>query len=55
MEAKQECERIESLYREQTPYIKEKRLKNIIELGIKRKYMIQLRSALKFLMEQLSL
>lgn len=55
MEAKYECERIKSLYREQTIKVQEKRLKHTLVQGIKRKYTIQFRSALKFIMEQLSL
>lgn len=51
MEAKQECERVESLFREQTDEVKEKRLREIVELGLKRKYSIKIRSALKVVME----
>lgn len=55
MEAKQECDRVESLYREQTEEVQEKRLRGIVELGLKRKYVIKMRNAMKIVMEQISL
>lgn len=51
MEAKQESDRVESLFREQTDEVKERRLKEIVETGLKRKYVIKIRNALKIVME----
>lgn len=47
-EAFYECERIESIYR---PVDKMQKLKTTIETGIKRKYTIKMRSAMKVVME----
>lgn len=55
MEAKQECDRIETLFREQTDDIIERRHKEILENGIKRKYTIKYRNGMKIVMEQISL
>jgi hypothetical protein len=51
-EAFYECERIEAIYR---PVDKLQKLKSNIVTGIKRKYTIQMRSAMKLVLEQLSL
>ena len=55
MEAKNECARIEILYRDQTNEVIEARLKEELILGLKRKYTSEFRFAVKFLMEQMSL
>lgn len=55
MEAKTECLRIQSLYREQTREIKEERIKEELILNLKRKYITEFRYAIKFLMEQASI
>ena len=54
-EARQECDRVETLYREQSEEIIERRLKSILQDGVKRKYTIKYRNGMKIVMEQLSL
>jgi hypothetical protein len=54
-EARQECNRIQSLYRKWTNECEETRLKEILVKGISRKYMTAFRNSMKIGMEQLSL
>lgn len=46
---------METLYREQSEEIIERRLKSILQDGVKRKYTIKYRNGMKIVMEQLSL
>ncbi len=55
MEAKTECLRIQTFYREQTPEIKEDRIKEELLLSLKRKYTTDFKYAIKFVMEQISI
>jgi|LauGreDrversion4_2_1035121.scaffolds.fasta_scaffold14236_5 hypothetical protein len=55
MEAKTECLRIQTFYREQTPEIKEDRIKEELLLSLKRKYSSDFKYAIKFVMEQISI
>lgn len=55
MEAKKECMRIEMMYREQTEEMRENLARQELTLSLKRKYTIEFRYAIKFLMEQASL
>lgn len=54
-EARQECDRVETLFREQSEKIVERRLRTLLEEGVKRKYTIKFRNGMKIVMEQLSL